>query len=207
MCIVPPVCSAPPPATNPAAAAAIKAEEEQKFRAEQRIISLELWQYREELLGSGQLPDPPSRRWFYKDFFGDQQGPFNAPEMKERLGKKYVTDESTVLLEIETHPVKQEEETLRDLFNSPQAAFNESPRLTKAGGRCWFFLSHDGNEVGPFSNSQMKQWYDAGFFTGGILVKVSNELFFFLLLFARDNGEERAHTETMATLLTTMNEW
>lgn len=177
--VPPPAFNAPAPTsynTGPSIAEqADRLAQEEKFKAEQRVISLELWAYREELLGTLVAPDPPARTWFYKDFFGDDQGPFNMPEMKERLGNGYVTDQSVVLLDTGVGDLnKQEQENLRDLFRSPEEAFVVGPRPTKSHSRCWFYLDRNGKEVGPFNNPQMKEWFDAGFFSGSSLVRLAN---------------------------------
>jgi len=173
----PPAVGAPRPLSQIDRASADKAvaENEARFQAEQRLISIELWKYREELLGGCEAPNPPNRRWFYRDFFGDQQGPFNAEEMRERLQKQYIKDSSKVVMEIGFgEAAKFEEETLRDLFRSPDAAFVETPRLTKIGAYCWYFIGRNGEETGPFSNDQMKIWYNAGYMGGGLLVRLAN---------------------------------
>jgi len=148
--------------------------QEERFLAEQREISHQLWQYREELLNNTSLPDPPSRRWHYLDFFGDSQGPFNMSEMKERLGSKVINENSTVVVNLGQGDLeKLEKETLCNLFRSPEAAFVESPRLTKLGGQSWYYIQ-DKTEVGPFSNEQMKAWFDGGFFGGENFVRLAN---------------------------------
>uniref|UniRef100_A0A7S2W596 Uncharacterized protein n=1 Tax=Mucochytrium quahogii TaxID=96639 RepID=A0A7S2W596_9STRA len=164
-----------PPASYGGRSQADLAEADRKFKAEQRLISIDLWNYREELLGPCDPPRPPSRRWFYRDFFGDIQGPFNAPEMKDRLGMQYIKDDSIVSMEIGSGEVsKYEEETLRDLFRAPEAAFVESPRLTRIGGSTWYYMSRSGQEEGPFSCEQMRLWFNAGYMGGDILVRLAN---------------------------------
>jgi len=159
----------------PARPAYDQEEAKRKFQAEQRVISIELWEYREELLGSVGVPNPPRRNWYYRDYFEDLQGPFDGPEMRERLGKKYINDNSKVVLDIGYGDcTEQIEEVLRTIFRSPEAAFMENPRPTKVGGYTWYFMNTHGKELGPFSNAQMKLWYDSGYFGGGSLVRLAN---------------------------------
>ncbi|GBG27514.1 Tubby protein-like [Hondaea fermentalgiana] len=152
------------------------ADNEAKFKADQRLISLDLWKYREELLGGrADPPQPPGRRWFYRDFFEDLQGPFNSSEMKERLHKQYVKNDSKVLMETGFGELaSKEEEVLCNLFRSPEAAFVEGPRLTQKGGSHWFFVGTDGEEMGPFSTPQMLSWYQSGYIGGELLVRLAN---------------------------------
>mmetsp|Transcript_8098 Transcript_8098/g.16109 ORF Transcript_8098/g.16109 Transcript_8098/m.16109 type:complete len:728 (+) Transcript_8098:716-2899(+) len=165
-----------PPQVDAQAAERAVVQNEAKFKADQRLISIDLWKYREELLG-GRIdpPQPPSRRWFYRDYFGDQQGPFNSSEMKDRLHRTYIKDDSRVLMETGFgEHAGFEEEILRDLFRSPEAAFVEAPRLTRRGGSHWFFVGAEGEETGPFTTPQMLAWYQAGYMGGELLVRLAN---------------------------------
>lgn len=134
-----------------------------------------LWAGRDRALGGGQprTPVPASRRWYYRDLFGDTQGPFNEAEMRERLDVQHIRPETVVVLEVGAGATQSfAEKPVREMFPSAQSAFLQPPLL--AGGvkeRCWYYEDGARIEQGPFGDAQMRTWLDDGYFGSATRVR------------------------------------
>ena len=128
----------------------------------------DLWKQREAIYGYVRMPIPPQRRFFYRDLFGDMQGPFDHAEMKQRLDSKHIQNDTIVVMEVNTG--QYEERPLNQLYSRLDTAFQSNPVLL-GGNRCWYYLSELNVEQGPFNDEQMRTWLDQGYFNGDSKVR------------------------------------
>ena len=137
------------------------------------------WSRRDAALGASSFartPIPATRRWFYRDVFGDMQGPFNADEMRQRVDSRHITADTVVVLDVGGggFTPTYEERALRDLFPNTSTAFATTPVLVgtpTSTSRAWFYVDDAGVEQGPFSDTQMRAWLDDGYFAASTLVR------------------------------------
>lgn len=138
--------------------------------------TVDAWAQRDTLYGPQiRTPIPAQRRWYYRDLFGDMQGPFNPAEMRQRVDAKHIQAETFCLIEVGAGAVQRyEEKKLRELFPGLDAAFLQPPAL--GGNRAfWFYLDDAKVEHGPFSSDQMRLWFDVeGYFGSRTMIREAN---------------------------------
>jgi len=134
------------------------------------------WAKRDSLYGTQiRTPIPAQRRWYYRDLFGDMQGPFNPQEMRQRVDAKHIQPETFCVAEVGTGAVQMfAEKKLKEIFPSLEAAFNQ-PAVIAGKRQYWYFLDDAKTELGPFSSDQMRLWFDVeGYFGSRTLVREAN---------------------------------
>jgi hypothetical protein len=141
--------------------------------------TLSMWSTRDSLFGDGEprTPIAASRRWYYRDIFGDIQGPFNAEEMKQRVTRNAINLDNTALLEVGSGASQAyEEKPLRAFFNNSVQPFSSSQPLIIDQNPAWYYLDGAKVEQGPFCDAQMREWLDDGYFGASTMVRDANHM-------------------------------
>ena len=104
-----------------------------------------------------------SGEWYFLDIHGKTQGPFPTEEMRSWYEAGYLNKD----LKISQNPSKGFQ-ALTDWFPNPDMSFlpqnqggggvRESQRLH------WYFADKQGQVQGPFSDANMRQWHEGGYF-------------------------------------------
>lgn len=117
--------------------------------------------------------------WYFKDKRGDTQGPFSTGEMREWYVAGYFKGDLLV-----TDSLQKGFNALRDWYPNLALAFvpnaegrpGRSPARGAGGNAAkdnsheyehelkWHFMDRSNNMQGPYSTSQMRRWFEGGYF-------------------------------------------
>lgn len=138
--------------------------------------TLELWRERERRFMKGEaerLPEVKKREYFYWDQFGNRLGPFTEDEMRSKFETGQISGETQISINIDGRP--QKATTLAKAFPDVQCAFKTAPKVEKDSSESmWVYKDDMGNAQGPFSSTQMRDWFQDGYFNAETKVKLAH---------------------------------
>mmetsp|Transcript_20732 Transcript_20732/g.34233 ORF Transcript_20732/g.34233 Transcript_20732/m.34233 type:complete len:796 (-) Transcript_20732:37-2424(-) len=137
--------------------------------------TLELWRERERRFMKGEperLPQPKKREYFYWDRNGVRHGPMSEEQMRAMFDNRQLSADTPIALQTEKGAIEAVE--LQDYFPEINSAFQTVPVVTQANETMWLYLDDVGQTQGPFTSSQMREWFQDGYFNAETLVRLAN---------------------------------
>ena len=138
--------------------------------------TLELWRNRERRFMKGEkevLPKATRRVYFLWDSNGVKHGPFFEEKLRKMLQQNELLPNTQIGLVVNEKLLNCA--TVKDSFPDINQAFIMPPLIKeKSNESMWLYKDFDGVVHGPFPASQMREWFQEGFFNAESLVKLAN---------------------------------